>query len=68
MAGVTSGNAANWSINGFDAPRGVGASYHPGTSNFVFADGSSHAISENLNITALMDLCAMADGNIIPGF
>jgi prepilin-type processing-associated H-X9-DG protein len=68
MAGVTSDNAANWSINGFDAPRGVGASFHPGTSNFVFADGSSHAISENLNIIALMDLCAMADGNIVPGF
>lgn len=68
FAGVTGDNAANWSINGFDAPRGIGASYHPGTSNFVFADGSSHALSEDLNITTLMNLAAMADGNVLDLF
>jgi prepilin-type processing-associated H-X9-DG protein len=65
VAGVTGDNAANWSINGFDAPRGIGSSYHPGTANFVFADGSAHAIDENLNITTLMNLAAMADGNVL---
>lgn len=67
-AGVTGDNAANWSINGFDAPRGIGSSYHPGTANFVFADGSSHAISENLNITTLMNLAAMSDGNVLDSY
>jgi len=68
FAGVTDSNAANWSINGFDAPRGIGSSYHPGTSGFVFADGSSHSLSENLNITSLMNLAAMSDGNVVVGF
>ena len=64
-AGVTGDNAANWSINGFDSPRGIGSSYHPGTANFVFADGSAHAVDENLNITTLMNLAAMSDGNVL---
>jgi len=67
-AGVTSDNAANWSINGFDAPRSIGSSFHPGGANAVFADGSSHALDENLNITTLMNLAAMADGNVLAGF
>ncbi len=64
FAGVTGDNAANWSINGFDSPRGIGSSFHPGTTNFVFADGSSHGLDENLNITTLMSLAAMADGSV----
>jgi len=68
FAGVTGTNAANWSINGFDAPRGIGSSFHPGTSNFVYADGSAHAVNENLNIETLMNLAAMADGNVLEGF
>lgn len=65
FAGVTGTNAANWSINGFDAPRGIGSSYHPSGANFVYADGSAHFLDENLNINTLMDLAAMADGNVL---
>ena len=66
--GVTGDNAANWSINGFDSPRGIGSSNHPGGANTVFADGSSHNLDENLNILELMNLASMADGNVLAGF
>jgi len=68
-AGVTdTSNAANWGINGFDAPRGVASSFHPGGANAVFADGSSHNLDENLNINTLTDLVSMADGRVLAGF
>ena len=69
VAGVTStSNPANWGVNGFDSPRGVASSFHPGAANTVYADGSSHSLDENLNINTLNYLASMADGFVLPSF
>ncbi len=61
-------NAANWSINGEDTPRGVGSSFHAGGSNFSVGDGSTRFVSQDLNIGVLADLVRMSDGNVVSGF
>lgn len=61
-------SAARWSVNGTDTPRGVASSFHPGGANAVFSDGSSHVLSDNLNISVLRNLAAMADGNVVGEF
>ena len=65
---VASDNAANWSINGRDTPRGPASSYHPGSANVVFGDGSTRSLDENINIDTLAVLIRMADGVVIPSF
>ena len=61
-------SAARWSVNGTDTPRSVASSFHPGGANAVFSDGSTHNLSDNLNISVLRNLAAMADGNVIGEF
>jgi prepilin-type N-terminal cleavage/methylation domain-containing protein len=61
-------NAANWSINGNDTPRGVGSSFHTGGANFAVGDGSTRFVSQDLNIGVLADLVRMSDGNVVSGF
>jgi len=61
-------SAARWSVNGTDTPRAVASSFHPGGANAVFSDGSSHVLSDNLNITVLRNLAAMSDGNVVGEF
>jgi prepilin-type processing-associated H-X9-DG protein len=61
-------SAARWSVNGTDSPKGIASSFHTGGANCVFADGSAHFLSDNLNITILRNLAAMADGDIVGEF
>ena len=41
------------------------SSLHPGGALFVFADGSVHFISENINRTTYANLAGIRDGNVI---
>jgi prepilin-type N-terminal cleavage/methylation domain-containing protein len=43
-------------------------SYHPGICQFVFGDGSVHAISNNVNLEVLQLLCGMNDNLPIPPY
>jgi prepilin-type N-terminal cleavage/methylation domain-containing protein len=43
-------------------------SYHPGISQFVFADGSVHRLSTGLDPEILASLASINDGNTVPGF
>lgn len=58
----------NWSINGEDTPRGIASSFHPGSANVVFGDGSTRSLDENLNVSTLGVLVRMADGRVVPSF
>lgn len=40
-------------------------SAHPGTTNAVFADGSTHAVSNTVAIVSLLDLCSRNDGFVV---
>ena len=69
VAGIVfSDNAANWSINGRDTPRGIASSSHPAGANVALGDGSTQFLNENLNINTLRALVAMQDGAIVSGF
>jgi len=41
------------------------SSMHPGTVQFVFVDGSTHAVMTEIENKALTNLAAMADGNMV---
>ena len=43
-------------------------SYHPGVCQFVFADGSVHAIPNSIDGTTLGYLCNINDGHPVPSF
>jgi prepilin-type N-terminal cleavage/methylation domain-containing protein len=43
-------------------------SYHPGVCQFVFGDGSVHAITNSIDTTTLGYLCNIKDGNPVPSF
>ena len=64
LGGSGSDSAARWSVNGTDTPKSIASSYHPGGANCVLADGSAHVLSDDLNISVLRNLAAMADGNV----
>ena len=61
-------DATNWSINGFDTPRGITSSFHTGGANICLGDASVQFLNENLNVETLADLVRMADGVVVPGF
>ena len=42
-------------------------SFHPSGANAVYADGSVHFIPQTINLFALFNLLARADGDVIPG-
>ena len=42
-------------------------SWHTGVCNFVFGDGSVHAISNSTNIVTLTWLARPDDGQVVPG-
>lgn len=58
----------NWSINGFEAARGISGSFHPGGANVAFGDGSTHFFNENLATSVLADYAQMSDGAVVQGF
>ena len=58
----------NWSINGWDTPRGIASSFHEGGANIARGDGSVSFLDENLNIETLAILARMADGLVVPSF
>ncbi len=43
-------------------------SYHPGVCQFVFGDGSVHAIPNSIDTTTLGYLCNISDGQPVPSF
>lgn len=46
---------------------GFGSS-HPGIANFAFADGSTRALSEDIDVSVLQQLGNRADGKLLKGF
>ena len=44
------------------------SSTHPGTVNFTFADGSTHAISRNTDTSVLDSLATCANGEVVGEF
>ena len=68
MGHVFSDDAAAWSINGWDTPRGAASSFHSGGANVCLGDGSTRFFSENLNVLTLLDLVQMSDGTVVSGF
>ena len=58
----------NWSINGFDSPRGPGSSFHPAGANFCRGDASVQFVQEDLNVSTLSFLIRMSDNLVVPTF
>ena len=61
-------DVAQWSINGWDTPRGVASSFHAGGANVVLGDGSTRFVDENMNLQTLSNLVQILDGAVIGGF
>lgn len=59
---------SDWGVNGFQTPRGIASSFHPGGANVALGDGSARVLNEDLNAGVLADLVRMADGNVVSGF
>ena len=49
------------------ADRGI-FSPHPGLAVFSYLDGSTHTISESIEISAYRSLCSIAGGEVVPQF
>jgi Protein of unknown function (DUF1559) len=49
-------------------PQWKFGSYHPGICQFVFADGSVHALSTATDVLALQYLADIRDGQVIPPY
>ena len=58
------GNAPNGSNVGWN----VAASLHSGGANIALGDGSSHFLSDNVSLSVMQRLCAMADGQVTGTF
>ncbi|MFT5301054.1 MAG: prepilin-type N-terminal cleavage/methylation domain-containing protein [Mariniblastus sp.] len=56
---LSSAQSPNSSVLGY-------GSWHPGVCNFVFADGSSHAISNAIDTVSLGQICNRKDGGVSP--
>jgi prepilin-type N-terminal cleavage/methylation domain-containing protein len=52
----------------YDVPNSQFGSYHTGVVQFVFGDGSVHALQNSINATTLGYLCNKSDGQVIPSF
>ena len=58
----------NWGTEFTDSPSTLLQSFqsnHPGTVNFSSADGSVHAIDDNMDVTTMRNAAGMADGNVV---
>ena len=60
--------APNWTVNGERVSEGIASSFHPGTANVVYADGSSHTLDENISFSAFVNIARMSDGIPTPPF
>ncbi len=55
-------------VNGYMQPQGLASSFHSGGANVVFADGSSHFLSDDIAVQTFGDLTSMGDGEVVPEF
>ena len=58
----------NWGTEFTDSTSTLLRSFqsnHPGTVNFSSADGSVHAIDDNMDVTTMRNAAGMADGNVV---
>lgn len=51
-----------------DKKTGIFGSYHPGICQFVFGDGSVHALRVSIDVTTLNRLADRYDGEVVAGF
>jgi hypothetical protein len=58
----------NYAVNGHYRGRGIASSGHPAGATVSLGDGSSHFISDNLDVRILQDLTSIADGDTIGKF
>jgi len=58
----------DYGVNGNRPTQGFTSSFHPGGANVVFADGSTHLLSDNLAFQTLIQLSVMADGAVNDSF
>ena len=58
------GSVLNFGINGRRASELLASSFHDGGAMVVFADGSTHFLSEDLDFEIYGHLAQMADGNV----
>jgi len=71
--GAITGTGFAWlgpfvTVNGYMQPQGLASSFHPGGANVVFADGSSHFLSEDIDFQTFGFLTSMGDGEVVPEF
>jgi prepilin-type N-terminal cleavage/methylation domain-containing protein len=52
----------------YDVANRQFGSYHTGVVQFVFGDGSVHALQNSINATTLGYLCNKSDGQVIPSY
>jgi prepilin-type N-terminal cleavage/methylation domain-containing protein/prepilin-type processing-associated H-X9-DG protein len=58
--------AAYGSVNKNVCKRGFG-SFHPGVSNWCFADGSVHPINNNIDMATMFAMATIANGDVVSG-
>ena len=58
--------APNWTVNGVRVSEGVASSFHQGSANVCFGDGSVHSLDENIAFDTYVNLARMADGLVTP--
>ena len=67
-AAAANGNAINFLHSDSRMAMETFSSRHPGGANFGFADGSARFINENVDPQTMVNLCGIADRNIVDDF